>query len=154
MNNYISYMKRCIDLGKKAMLQGDAPVGSIIVKDNMVIGIGIEAGKSLQNITKHAEIEAINDALFKTKLKDLSGCTLYTTHEPCIMCSYVIRHYKLRAVVYGTSVKYIGGITSHLKVMQTLQVPNWGKAPIIIGDILKEECVKLSTEYTTKYNNH
>jgi tRNA(adenine34) deaminase len=146
-------MEQCIDLGKMAMLQGDAPVGSIIVKDNTVIGIGIEAGKSSQDITKHAEIEAVNDALFKTKLKDLSGCTLYTTHEPCIMCSYVIRNYKLQTIVYGTNVEYVGGITSDLKVMQTLQVPKWGKAPIIIGNVLKEECEKLSTEYTTKHNN-
>ena len=153
MNNHISYMKQCINLGKKAMLQGDSPVGSIIVKDNIVIGIGIEAGKSSQNITKHAEIEAVNDALFKTKLKDLNECTLYTTHEPCIMCSYVIRHYKLQTIVYGTNVEHVGGITSHLKVMQTSKVPNWGKTPNIIGNILKDECEKLSAEYTTKFNN-
>jgi len=153
MNNHISFMRQCIDLGKKAMLQGDSPVGSIIVKDNMVIGIGIEAGKSSQNITKHAEIEAVNDALFKSKLKDLSNCTLYTTHEPCIMCSYVIRHYKLRTIVYGVKVQHIGGITSDLKVMQTSKVPNWGKPPIIIENILKDECEKLSTAYTTKQNN-
>lgn len=153
MNNHISFMRQCIDLGKKAMLQGDSPVGSIIVKDSIVIGIGIEAGKSSQNITKHAEIEAVNDALFKTKLKDLSDCALYTTHEPCIMCSYVIRHYKLRTIVYGTNVQHIGGITSDLKVMQTSKVPNWGKTPIIIGNILKDECEKLSTDYTTKYSN-
>ena len=153
MNSHISYMKQCIDLGKKAMLQGDSPVGSIIVKDNIVIGTGIEAGKSSQNITKHAEIEAVNDALFKTKLKDLSECTLYTTHEPCIMCSYVIRHYKLKTIVYGTNVAHVGGITSDLKVMQTSKVPNWGKPPEIIGSILKDECEKLSVEFTTKENN-
>lgn len=57
-------MKQCIALGKKAMLQGDSPVGAIVVKDNSVIGIGIEAGTSSQNITKHAEIEAVNNAHF------------------------------------------------------------------------------------------
>ncbi|MFT5437400.1 MAG: tRNA(adenine34) deaminase, partial [Ulvibacter sp.] len=78
MNNHIPYMRHCIDLGKKAMLQGDPPVGALIVKDNELIGIGIEAGKSTQNITKHAEIEAVNDALQQSKLKDLKGCILYT----------------------------------------------------------------------------
>lgn len=153
MSNHISFMKQCIALGKKAMLQGDSPVGAIVVKDNIVIGTGIEAGKSSQNITKHAEIEAVNDALLKSGLKDLNECTLYTTHEPCIMCSYVIRHYKLRTVVYGTSVEHVGGITSDLKVMQTSKVPNWGKTPIIIGNILRDDCEKLSNEYKTKFNN-
>jgi tRNA(adenine34) deaminase len=153
MNNHISFMTQCIALGKKAMLQGDSPVGAIVVKDNSVIGIGIEAGTSSQNITRHAEIEAVNDALFKSELKDLTGCTLYTTHEPCIMCSYVIRHYKLRTIVYGTSVAHVGGITSDLKVMQTSNVPTWGKTPNIIGDILRDECEKLSTEYKIKYKD-
>jgi tRNA(adenine34) deaminase len=153
MNNHISFMKQCIALGKKAMLQGDSPVGAIIVKDNTVIGTGIEAVKSSQNITKHAEIEAVNDALFKNELKDLNECTLYTTHEPCIMCSYVIRHYKLGTIVYGTNVEHIGGITSDLKVMQTTKVPKWGKTPNIIGNILRDECENLSAEYKTKYNN-
>lgn len=151
MKHHITFMKHCIDLGKKAMLQGDAPVGSIIVKDDIVIGIGIEAGKSSQNITRHAEIEAVNDALLKSELNDLSDCTLYTTHEPCLMCSYVIRHYKLRTIVYGTSVDHIGGITSELKVMQTSTVPSWGSPPQVIGDVLKEECTKLTIAFKTMY---
>ena len=147
MNDHISYMQLCIDLGKKAMLQGDPPVGALVVKNNAVIGIGIEAGKSSQNITKHAEIEAVNDALKKSIFKDLKGCTLYTTHEPCIMCSYVLRHYKLHTIVYGTSVAHVGGVTSDLKIMLTTKVPKWGKPPQIIGDILRDECEKLSTKY-------
>jgi len=145
-------MRKCIDLGKKAMLQGDPPVGSLVVKENTVIEIGIEAGKSSQNITKHAEIEAVNDALQKSKLKDLDGCIMYTTHEPCIMCSYVLRHYNLKTIVYGTSVDQVGGITSDLKVMLTSKVPKWGRPPEIIRDILKDECEKLSIEYKTKLN--
>jgi tRNA(adenine34) deaminase len=154
MNNHISFMKQCIALGKKAISQGDSPVGAIVVKDNTVIGTGIEAGKSSQNITKHAEIEAVNNALFKNELKDLNECILYTTHEPCIMCSYVIRYYKLQTIVYGTNVEHVGGITSDLKVMLTTKVPKWGKAPNIIGNILRDECEKLATEYKTKNKNH
>jgi len=153
MKNHIPHMRQCIDLGKEAMLQGDPPVGAVIVKENTVIGIGIEAGRSSQNITKHAEIEAVNNALFNNELKDLNECTLYTTHEPCIMCSYVIRHYKLGTIVYGTSVDHVGGITSDLKVMLTSKVPKWGRPPEIIRDILKNECEKLTIEYKTKYNN-
>lgn len=150
MNNHIPYMQQCIVLGKKAMLQGDPPVGALIVKDNELIGIGIEAGKSTKNITKHAEIEAVNDALEQSKLKDLNGCILYTTHEPCIMCSYVLRHYKVQTIVYGTNVEHVGGVTSDLKVMLTSEVPKWGKPPQIIGGILRDECEELSTQFNAK----
>jgi tRNA(adenine34) deaminase len=150
MNNHLLYMRQCIDLGKKAMLQGDPPVGALIVKNNEVIGIGIESGKSTQNITKHAEIEAVNDALQQSKLKDLKGCILYTTHEPCIMCSYVLRHYKVETIVYGINVEHVGGVTSDLNVLLTSKIPTWGKPPKIIGAILKDECEELSTEYNAK----
>ena len=144
-------MKQCVSLGKTAMLHGDPPVGSIIVKDDEVIGTGIELGKSSKDITRHAEIEAVKDALKTTE--SFEDCILYTTHEPCIMCSYVLRHHKIKTVVYGTDVDYVGGITSDLKVMLTTNVPKWGEAPTIISNILKEECDLLSKTYQKKINN-
>ena len=141
---HILYMEQCIALGKKAMENGDFPVGSVVVKDNKIIGKGLEAVKSSNDVTKHAEIEAIRDALNNTGAGNLEDCDLYTTHEPCIMCSYVIRHYKLRTVIYGTKVEHVGGITSDLKLMLTSKIPNWGKAPIIIGNVMGEECIELS----------
>lgn len=151
MTDHITYMKQCVSLGKQAMRNGDPPVGSLIVKDGVVIGTGIESGKSSKDITRHAEIEAVKDAL-KTS-ESLESSTLYTTHEPCIMCSYVLRHYKIKTIVYGTSVDHIGGITSHLKVMMTTRVPNWGEAPTLIGDVLKDKCDELSLSYRKGINN-
>jgi len=147
-------MKQCIALGKEAMSKGNPPVGSIIVRGKKIIGIGIEGGKSSKDITKHAEIEVVNDAIQNNQLENLKGCKLYTTHEPCIMCSYVLRHYKIDTIIYGTKVDYVGGITSSLNVMSTTQVPNWGKPPKIISDILKEECDDLTASYKTYLNNN
>jgi tRNA(adenine34) deaminase len=59
MTNHITHMKQCVSLGKQAMLNGNPPVGSVIVKNNKVIGIGLEAGKTSKDITQHAEIEAV-----------------------------------------------------------------------------------------------
>ncbi len=154
MKNHIYYMEQCIALGKKAMLNGNPPVGSIIVKDDKIISIGIESGKSSKDITRHAEIEAVNNALQNNQLKNLKGCKLYTTHEPCIMCSYVLRHYKIETIIYGSKVDHVGGITSSLNVMSTTQVPNWEKPPKIIGNILNEKCENLSKSYKSYLNNN
>ncbi len=148
---HVLFMEQCIVLAKKAMAKGNFPVGSVVVKNNTIIGRGSEAVKSSNDITKHAEIEAIKDALNNIGTGNLENCDLYTTHEPCFMCSYVIRHYKLRAIIYGTKVDHVGGITSDLKIMLTTKVPNWGKAPTIIENVLGEECKGLSKKY--KINN-
>ena len=52
-----------------------------------------------------------------TGYRDMLGqSTLYTTHEPCIMCSYLIRHHRIPWVVYGVSVQHVGGVTSQYSV--------------------------------------
>lgn len=145
IRTHLHYMRKCIELGKKAMRNGNPPVGSILVKNNTIIGIGVEAGKSMNDITKHAEIEAIRDAL--KHHQSLNDVTLYTTHEPCIMCSYVIRHHQIKTIVYGTKSKYVGGKTSNYNLLETESVPKWGKIPEIIEGILEEECLNLSETY-------
>lgn len=145
MRTHIHYMKNCIELGKKAMLNGNPPVGSLLVKNHTIIGIGKEAGKSENDITKHAEIEAIRDALIKQQ--SLEGSILYTTHEPCIMCSYVIRHHQIKSIVFGAKSKYIGGSSSEFKILETENIPGWKEKPEIIEGVLENECLALSKTY-------
>lgn len=145
MRTHLHYMKKCIELGKEAMRCGNPPVGSILVKNDAIIGIGKEAGKSMNDITKHAEIEAIRDAL--QHHQSLNGTTLYTTHEPCIMCSYIIRHHQIKTIVFGIKSKYVGGKTSDYKILETESVPKWGKMPEVIDGILEKECLALSKTY-------
>lgn len=71
----------CDQLAAIAHNQGESPVGSVVVLEGNIVGEGIEAGKGKQDVTCHAEVEAIRQAV-KTVGKDLSGATLYTTHEP------------------------------------------------------------------------
>jgi len=141
-------MKQCIALAKEAMQQGNPPVGSIVVKNNMVIGIGREAGKSSKNITRHAEIEAINDVI--SKQYSLDNSILYTTHEPCIMCSYVIRHHQIKTIVYGVSSSHVGGATSEFKILETQSVPQWSVIPKLISGVLEDQCKALSHAYQLK----
>lgn len=145
MRTHIQYMRKCIELGKEAMLNGNPPVGSILVKNNIIIGIGQEAGKSENDITKHAELEAIRNAL--SNQQSLIDSILYTTHEPCIMCSYVIRHYQIKTIVYGIKSNNVGGVTSKFNILKTTIVPNWKKSPKILEGVLENECLALSKTY-------
>lgn len=127
------YMHRCEILGKAAAEKGNPPVGAIIVKNGEIISEAEEAGKSKNDITCHAEIEAIRMAVKKLESPDLSECILFTTHEPCIMCSYAIRFYKIKKVVYQNAVEYLGGITSSMPLLLSNEVPpHWAKPPELV----------------------
>lgn len=141
MKNDIFYIQRCEALGKEAGAKGDVPVGSVIIKGDEIISEAMEAAKSKRDITGHAELEAIRLAVKKMNTHDLSDCIIYSTHEPCIMCSYAIRFYKIKKVVYRHAVNYLGGVSSSMPLLITNEVPlHWGKAPVIVhlADITKE----------------
>ncbi|HEY5463144.1 MAG TPA: nucleoside deaminase [Hanamia sp.] len=137
-DNY--YMHLCEILGEAAAKKGNPPVGAIIIKDDEIISEAEEAGKSKNDITCHAEIEAIRIAVKKLNSPDLSGCIMFTTHEPCIMCSYAIRFYKIKKVVFQNKVDYLGGVTSSVPLLVVGDVPpHWGKPPEIVHLELKGE---------------
>ncbi len=133
MKNDVYYIKRCELLAEEAAAKGDAPVGSIITKGEEIIAEAIEASKNKNDITCHAELEAIRLAVENLKTNDLSGCVIYSTHEPCIMCSYAIRFYKLKKVVYQHAVNYLGGNSSSMPLLISKEVPpHWAEAPVIV----------------------
>ncbi len=137
---YEVYMSKCIALAHIAKARGDSPVGSILVQNGKVVGEGIEGGKTHQDITFHAEIEAIRNARTALGKTDLSDCILVTTHEPCIMCSYVIRHHKIQLVIVGLSTGEIGGYSSALPLLTDKSISKWAEPPKIVEGILEEEC--------------
>jgi tRNA(adenine34) deaminase len=128
----------------QAKANGESPVGSIIVMGTEIIGRGIECNKQHNDITFHAEIEAIRRATEQLKNQDLSSCTMYTTHEPCIMCSYVIRQTKIKVIVMGLTNKDVGGANSRYAILTDTSIAKWRKPPTIITGILEDECTKLS----------
>jgi tRNA(adenine34) deaminase len=133
MKNDVYYIKRCELLAEEAAAKGDAPVGSIITKGEEIIAEAIEASKHKNDITCHAELEAIRLAVKTLKTNDLSGCVIYSTHEPCIMCSYAIRFYKIKKVVYQHAVNYLGGNSSSMPLLMSKEVPpHWAEAPVIV----------------------
>jgi tRNA(adenine34) deaminase len=132
------FMQRCSALAEKAAANGNSAIGSLIVKDDQVISEGKEAVSSKKDITCHAEIEALRLAVKHFGTTDLSGCILYSTHEPCIMCSYAIRYYKITKVIYRDEANCLGGISSVMPLLITNEVPpHWSKAPVIVH--LKKE---------------
>lgn len=136
-------MQQCIELGIIARQRRESPVGSILVLGDKIIGRGIEGGKSHLDITFHAEIEAIRQGSAHLGSQDLSGCVLYTTHEPCIMCSYVIRHTKINTVVIGLATGDTGGVSSKYPVLLDKTIGKWSDPPVLVHGVLEATCREL-----------
>jgi tRNA(adenine34) deaminase len=133
MKSDADYMRRCAELGRRAANEGNSPVGSLIVRAGEIVSEAGEADRSKNDVTCHAEIEAIRGAVKKLQTNDLSDCTMYSTHEPCVMCAYAIRYYKIGKVVYRQAVRHLGGVSSSMPVLTTDEVPShWSAAPAVV----------------------
>lgn len=128
MSHY-HYLLHCLTLAQEAQTRGNNPVGAVVKLNGEVVGEGLEMASSKQDITYHAEIEAIRAATSHLQDANLSACRLYTTHEPCIMCSYVIRHHSIRGVVVIKPTPDVGGFSSAHSVLVSDAISKWGHPP-------------------------
>ena len=150
MAEHEQYMRRCIELAKVAQGRGNTPVGSVVVINGEIVGEGIEDLPTGTSITGHAEVIACQDVVQRIGSKLLHEATLYSTAEPCFMCSYIIRQCRIAAVVYGIDTPTIGGITSSHPILTDTSLSTWGPGPRVLGGVLKGECQKLNPTYCAK----
>ncbi|WP_420603085.1 nucleoside deaminase [Flagellimonas sp.] len=137
MENAQNFMARCEELASQAATKGNSPVGSLIVVDNKIVAEAEEAGATKQDVSCHAEMEVIREAR-KTLGKDMSNATLFTTKEPCVMCSYVIRFHRIGTVVFKEKSAELGGASSDYNLLVSQNAPKgWG--PPVRCIHLKEE---------------
>lgn len=97
------FIKKAIELSQKSVDLGGFPVGAIIVKEGKIVGEGLSNGKNKKDATSHAEIEAIQEASKKLGARDLVGCEIYSSMEPCMMCFSACYWAKIKKVVFAIS---------------------------------------------------
>lgn len=134
------HMRRCIELARQASGTGDTPVGSLIVDGDELVAEGVEAVRARNDATAHAEMEALRTASARRRSRDLTGCTLYTSVEPCIMCAYAIRLARISVVVCGArGDDGEQGVSGHIVLTDERVAPN-RPPPLVIRDVLVQEC--------------
>ncbi len=138
-------MDRAISLAKQAGLDGEIPVGAVIVNsEGEAIAIGVNQKERDQDPTAHAEIVAIRDAARVLRDWHLNGCTLYVTLEPCPMCAGAILQARISTLVYGADDPKMGAIRT---------VANLPDSPLsfhkleAIAGIREQECQKLLQDW-------
>jgi tRNA(adenine34) deaminase len=97
------FMRRALELAKRAADEGEVPVGAVVVLDDEIIGEGWNRPISACDPTAHAEIEALRSAARSARNYRLTGATLYVTLEPCDMCVGAMFHARIARAVYGAT---------------------------------------------------
>ena len=96
-------MSRALELARQAALEGEVPVGAVVVLDGRIIGEGRNRREKSRNALSHAELEAIDAACKALNGWRLWQCDLYVTLEPCPMCAGAIINSRIDAVYFGAS---------------------------------------------------
>ena len=97
------FMKKALQEAELAFEKGEIPVGALIVVDNKIIARTHNLTELLNDVTAHAEMQAITSAANFLGGKYLAGCTLYVTLEPCQMCAGALYWSQISKVVFGAS---------------------------------------------------
>ena len=99
--NDAEYMRRALELAKRARDEGEVPVGALVVLQEEILGEGWNRPIAANDPTAHAEIQAMRGAAAKLKNYRLTGATLYVTLEPCDMCVGAAFHARIARIVFG-----------------------------------------------------
>lgn len=95
------YMRQALNEAVKAFEKGEIPIGAVVVCQNRIIARAHNLTETLNDVTAHAEMQAITAAANTLGGKYLNECTLYVTVEPCPMCAGALGWAQLKRLVYG-----------------------------------------------------
>ncbi|MCL6706079.1 nucleoside deaminase [Pseudomonas sp. R2.Fl] len=104
------FMQVALDEARAAAERGEVPIGAVVVLDGRIVGRGGNRTREKNDVTAHAEIEAIREASAKLGQERLTGADLYVTLEPCTMCAAAISFARVRRLYYGAEDPKGGGV--------------------------------------------
>lgn len=133
------YMRKALQEAEDALRQGEIPIGAVVVCKDRIIARAHNLTETLNDVTAHAEMQAITSAANMLGGKYLKDCTLYVTVEPCVMCAGAIGWSQIGRIVYGAS---------DVKRGYTVFAPRALHAKAeAVGGVLEEECRKLMQDF-------
>jgi tRNA(adenine34) deaminase len=131
------FMRRALELARRAQEEGEVPVGAVVVLDEQVIGEGWNRPISASDPTAHAEIQAMRAAASTRKNYRLVGAMLYVTLEPCAMCVGAMFHARIRRVVFGAADPKTGAAGSTVNLFAEQRLNHHA---LVQGGVLAAEC--------------
>lgn len=131
------WMRKALELARRAEAAGEVPVGAVIVKDNQLLAEGWNRPISDNDPTAHAEMVALREAGRLLSNYRLVDTVMYVTLEPCVMCAGALIHARVKRVVYGATDPKSGADQS---VFNLLQDGRFNHILQVTAGVLADEC--------------
>jgi len=141
-DNY--FMKKALQEAETAFEKGEVPIGAIIVCNNQIIARAHNLTEALNDVTAHAEMQAITAAANFLGGKYLKDCTLYVTLEPCQMCAGALFWSQITKIVFGARDLQRGCINLKTKLHPKTK---------IVGGVLEDEASQLIKRFFIEKRN-
>lgn len=135
------YMKQALDEAQQALEEGEVPIGAVVVVNDKIIAKTHNLTETLNDVTAHAEMQAITAAANALGAKYLDECTLYVTLEPCPMCAAALAHAHTKKVVWAAD-----DIKNGFHLYGDMLHPKTEK----LSGVLRDECLSLLTDFFKK----
>ncbi|GMQ90084.1 MAG: tRNA adenosine(34) deaminase TadA [Gammaproteobacteria bacterium] len=132
-----AWMRRALELARRAAHAGEVPVGAVVVMNDELIAEGWNQPIGAHDPTAHAEVMALRVAAGRIENYRIPGSTLYVTLEPCAMCAGAIVHARVARVVFGATDPRSGAAGS---VLDVLRSPTLNHQATVTGGVLAAEC--------------
>ncbi len=136
------WMRMALAEAEKGAARDEVPVGAVVVAGNMVIARAHNLTETLNDPTAHAEMQAITAATSYLGGKYLTGCTIYITLEPCVMCAGALAWSQISRVVYGAPDTKRGYTVTDPRIMHPKSAVN--------GGVLSGECAEVIKKFFMK----
>lgn len=151
MNQDEIFMKEAVELSRKAMQNGNEPFGAVLVKDGEIVCTNENQIHTRHDFTYHAELGLIRNFCGETGITDLSGYTLYSSCEPCFMCSGAMVWTRLGRLVYAASDEDLCSLIGEKGCGCSKMVFDHSyMRPEVTAGVLREESFQVLKEYFTK----
>ena len=148
MNDDSYYMKIALKEAEKALLEGEVPIGAVLVNDEGgIVACGHNLRETEHDATAHAEVVVIREAGKKFGEWRLKNCTLYVTVEPCPMCAGAIVMSRVARVVYGVPDSKAGAVESLFNIPGH---PALNHNPLVRAGVLEDECREIMQRFFAK----
>lgn len=138
------FMKRALQEAEEAYSKGEVPIGAVITIDNKIIARAHNLTETLNDVTAHAEMQAITAAANFLGGKYLIDCTLYVTLEPCQMCAGALFWSQISKIVYGARDEHRGCIALATKIHPKT---------VMTGGVMSEESTYLLKKFFIEKRN-
>ena len=139
------FMNAAYQEALNAFDEGEVPVGAVIVTEERIIGRGYNRVEKCLDASAHAEILAIGAASSSVQSWRLSGCSIYVTLEPCLMCLGALMQSRIDSIVYAAADPRLGAVDTFFYRQEIERA--YGYYPSITSGVLKDQCSDLLSSF-------